>query len=148
MQVASRQCLWRDTAGRVGTMLAVEATSASMTVYLSKGVLAEGVPDGGDDGVWSKALGSSSHYEGTYNSTNKGLNFSGKFGSASTIWYPASGARHGNGSGLGSVGSSGRYWSASPGSNAYGLDFSYYGGVYPSYISHRAFGQSVRCLQE
>lgn len=42
MQVASRQCLWRDTAGRVGTMLAVEATSASMTVYLSKGVLAEG----------------------------------------------------------------------------------------------------------
>lgn len=42
MQIASRQCLWRDTAGRVGTMLAVEATSASMTAYLSKGVLAEG----------------------------------------------------------------------------------------------------------
>ena len=51
------------------------------------------VPDGGDNGVWSKAFGSSSYIDYQYDSTNKGMYFSGKFGSASTIWYPASGYR-------------------------------------------------------
>ena len=47
------------------------------------------VPDGGDDGVWSKALGSSEYFtdESLYKSSNEGINFSSKFGSASTIWY-------------------------------------------------------------
>ena len=107
------------------------------------------VPDGGDDGVWSKALGSSSHYEGTYNSTNKGMNFSGKFGSASTIWYPASGYRDYYVGGLYYVGSHGYCWSASPdGYDAYCLDFSRNGDVFPSNYNGRAGGRSVRCLQE
>ena len=108
------------------------------------------VPDGGDDGVWSKALGSSSDFtqSSLYNSFNKGMNFSGKFGSASTIWYPASGYLY-HGGGLSLVGNSGSYWSASPyDSHAYGLDFDYYGSVYPLYGNGRAFGCSVRCLQE
>ena len=107
------------------------------------------VPDGDDNSIWSKALGSSSSFEAAllYDSTNKGINFSGKFGSASTIWYPATGYRHFAGS-LDFLASFGIYWSASPSSYyAYGLYFDD-GYVFPSYINNRAFGLSVRCLQE
>ena len=105
------------------------------------------VPDGGANGVWSKTLGSSSSFH-TYNSTNEGMNFSGKFGSASAIWYPASGGRTTDG-GLGNVGYSGFYWSASPsGYSAYYLYFNNDGDVEPSYRYDRAFGYSVRCIRE
>ena len=107
------------------------------------------VPDGGDDGVWSKACGSSSEFTRTYNSSNEGMNFSGKFGSASTIWYPASGYRSGGDGGLGGVGSRGSYRSASPSSYyAYGLFFGNLGDVHPLSYYDRAGGFSVRCLQE
>ena len=109
------------------------------------------VPDGGTKGVWSKALGSSSSFtqSSLYDSTNEGINFSGKFGSASTIWYPASGCRGNGDGGLGDVGSRGNYCSASPNSSdAYSLSFSSNGGVFPSYDYNRVRGQSVRCLQE
>ena len=107
------------------------------------------VPDGGNNGVWSKAKGSSSSFSHTYNSSSKGMNLSGKLGSASTIWYPASGCRnYGDGS-LYNVGNGGGYWSASPnGSYAYYLYFDYNSYVNPSYNYYRAYGLSVRCLQE
>ena len=107
------------------------------------------VPVGDSNGVWSKALGSRSSFNYSYNSTNEGMNFSGKFGSASTIWYPASGYRdYGDGS-LNYVGSYGRYLSASLSDNiAYYLSFDYYGYVCPSNGGSRATGRSVRCLQE
>ena len=107
------------------------------------------VPDGGYNGVWSKALGSGSYFDYTYNSTNEGMNFSDKFGSASTIWYPASGCRLGNDGSLSNVGYDGLYWSASP-YNFYAnyLCFFYNGVVYPSKYYYRAYGFSVRCLQE
>ena len=105
------------------------------------------VPDGGSKGVWSKALGSSSDFVYAYSSSNEGMNFSGKFGSDSTIWYPASGCRS---SGVGSlldVGDCGYYWSASPGnSRTYNINDS--GHVGPLYSYTRALGFSVRCLQE
>ena len=108
------------------------------------------VPDGGDNGVWSTALGSSSSYSGTYDSTNNGINFSGKFGSASTIWYPASGYRNNSVGSLGNVGYYGQYWSVTPyySGGAYDLSFSNRGSVYPSNSSNGAIGRSVRCLQE
>ena len=109
------------------------------------------VPDGGSSGVWSKALGSSSsfHQSSLYNSTNGGMNFSSKFGSASTIWYPASGFRDSDDGSLLNVGVGGLYWSVSPyGSGAYGLCFDYGGYVYPSDYGYCAGGRSVRCLQE
>ena len=107
------------------------------------------VPEGGSSGVWSKAVGSSSEFTRTYNSSNEGMNFSGKFGSASTIWYPASGYRSGNDGGLSSVGYYGSYWSASPNNDyAFSLFFNYCGYVNPSSYYFRALGQSVRCLQE
>ena len=107
------------------------------------------VPDGGRAGVWAKALGSSSYFNYTYNSTDEGMNFSGKFGSDQTIWYPASGFRDASDYRLWSVGGYGYYWSASPhGNSASFLELEYNDGVYPSYSIDRAPGCSVRCLQE
>ena len=107
------------------------------------------VPDGGSNGVWSKAIGSSSDFDYTYNSTNRGMNFSGKFGSASTIWYPAPGCRGRSDGNLYNLGNCGYYWSASPDDGgAYDLSFSGGGLVFLSDDDGRADGQSVRCLQE
>ena len=110
------------------------------------------VPDGGANGIWSKAVGSSSELDNTYDSTNEGMNFSGKFGSAQSIWYPASGYRYYYDGSLRSVGGLGNYWSASPFGDdtgyAYCLYFNYNGYVHPSHGAMRAFGQAVRCVRE
>lgn len=109
------------------------------------------VPDGGEEGIWSKALGSSSNFNGAllYDSTNKGMNFSGKFGPDHTIWYPASGFRDLDDVSIRGVGKYGSYWSASPFSaDAYFLRFGYDGYVLPSNNYYRASGLSIRCLQE
>ena len=107
------------------------------------------VPDGGEDGVWSKALASSSYFYYTYNTTNIGMNFFGKFGANQTIWYPAPGFRYGGDGSLDDVARIGDYWSASPiNGSAYLLNFSFEGNVDPSDSGGRANGRSVRCLQE
>ena len=108
------------------------------------------VPDGGDNGVWSKALDSSSYFKYTYSSSNEGINFSGKFGSDQAIWYPASGYRYDLDGSLRNVGNYGNYWSASPSNyDAFSLNFDNGGYVDPSYDYYsRAYGCSVRCLQE
>ena len=107
------------------------------------------VPDGGDNGVWSKALGSSDNFSGyAYDSTNKGMNFSSKLGSASIIWYPTSGCRDYRNGSLYFVANSGVYWSSSYNScDAYELTFDYMSRVFPSHYDRRSFGQHVRCLQ-
>ena len=115
------------------------------------------VPDGGDKGVWSTAFSLSlPYYNGTYDSTNEGMafSFSPTFIKGPTAWYPASGCRDINVGILSNVGSAGLYWSASPYSNgsysAYNLYFLYNGYVSPSDYSYyyRAYGFSVRCIQE
>ena len=107
------------------------------------------VPDGGDNGVWSNACGSSSPFSYSYDISDEGMNFSGKFGSASVIWYPASGYRSNNDGSLCNVGNFGSYWSVTPrSSSAYFLSFRSSGYVNPSYYYYRAYGQSVRCLKE
>ena len=108
------------------------------------------VPDGGSTGVWSKALDSGSESSGfPYDNNNGGINFSGRFGSASNIWYPASGCRYYNGGRLYYVREEGNYWSASPDHNiAQCLLFGCDGSVKPSNHTSRAFGLSVRCVQE
>ena len=107
------------------------------------------VPDGGEYGVWSKACDSSSSFDYQYDGTDEGMNFSGKFGSASVIWYPASGGRGLNDGSLINVGDYGYYWSVAPeGDYAYSLGFAYNGNVYPSNSNYRAVGEAVRCLQE
>ena len=108
------------------------------------------VPDGGSNGVWSKAPGSSSVFDDYPLFFNECMDYSGKFGSASTICYPASGGRsHYDGS-LYSVGSHGNYWSASPnGGSAYDLYFDFDAEGYVALLGwdDRASGLSVRCLQ-
>ena len=110
------------------------------------------VPDGGPNDGWSKAVGSSSSFNGyPYDSTKMGMNFSGKFGSTGSIWYPAAGVlRYDDGS-LSGVGDVGDWWSCAPdGRCAYGLRLYLYGigSVIPSYDYDRSYGRSVRCLQE
>ena len=105
------------------------------------------VPEGGETGVWYKAAGNISSFP--YNSTYKGMNFSEKFGSASSIWYPAAGYLLSGGGSLNFVGDSGTWWSCTPnGDDAYRLYLNYYGNVGPSGSNYRATGRSVRCLQE
>ena len=109
------------------------------------------VPDGGDNGVWSESIGSSSSFydDSLYDDTNEGMNFAGRFGDASTIWYPASGCRSFSGGTLDYVGDYGFYWSVSPYSlYAYRLYFSINSYVSPSTDDYRAGGQAVRCARE
>ena len=101
------------------------------------------VPDGGRNGIWSKA----GFDDTTSDWTNRGISFS--ISSPSTTWYPASGYRHHYDGSLSYVGYYNYYWSASPGSNlAYYLYFDKGGSVSPSGCATRASGYSVRCLQE
>lgn len=108
------------------------------------------VPSGGSGGVWSKATGvTSGYFSYTWDSTNKGMNFSGKFGSASPIWYPAAGFLGDGAGSLRNVGLSGYCWSCTPSDYyAYFLYLGSGGNVTPSGGDRRAYGQSVRCLQE
>ena len=101
-----------------------------------------------DYSVWSEIV-DSSDITPEYDSTNGGFNFSGFFGSASTIWYPASGYRHTDGGKLYSAGTYGYYWSSSPNSYlAYSLRFSKNGILDPSIYEYRTTGRSVRCIKE
>lgn len=110
------------------------------------------VPEGGDNGVWAKALGKTKDVNVPSDYTNRGINYSGAFGGDETIWYPASGFRNHSDGVLGRVHNYGYYWSCSPyGSvsfNAYFLNFDTNGNVYPSDNNSRAYGFPVRCLQE
>lgn len=107
------------------------------------------VPDGGDNGVWSKAIGSNSGFDCPYNNTNGGMNLSGKFGPASTIWYPAAGFLFDSNGGFFREATHGLYWSASTyGNRAYSLCLWYQDAVVTSDSETRACGQSVRCVKE
>ncbi len=110
------------------------------------------VPDGGENGFWATALGTSSSTEaGTmWDWTNNGRHWTLADGE-STAWYPAVGYRHYDSGALINVGSNGHCWSASPNpsysSNAYNLHF-YTSGVNPANNYYRGFGSSVRCVRE
>ena len=101
------------------------------------------VPEGGRNGIWSKA-----GFDDTASDwTNRGISFS--ISSPSATWYPASGYRYGIDGSLNDVGGNGYCWSASPRNNlAFYLYFYDDGRVYPSDYDDRASGCSVRCIQE
>ena len=101
------------------------------------------VPDGGKDGVWSRA----GFEDTTYDSTNQGISFS--ISSPSTTWYPGSIYRHRNSGSLNHISCKGFYWSASPYKRAaHYLLFNRDGSVNPSYYDYRAYGSFVRCARE
>ena len=102
------------------------------------------VPDGSKNGIWPNALGSSSKFTNVFD--NKGMNFSAKYGSDQTIWYPASGFYE-DGC-LYDVGNIGIYWSAPLywyDANALRIDND---GTVALWNYAGAFGLSVRCVKE
>ena len=110
------------------------------------------VPDGGDNGVWSKALGTSARIKHSYDSSNMGMNFSGKFGAASMIWYPGAACRDGENGRLynnGEEDMNGEYWAVPADSNDWlSLFLTDTGYVNPSTGGSSADGRSVRCIKE
>lgn len=109
------------------------------------------VPDGGDDAVWSDALGTlSSSVTDAYDSGNYGIDFSEDFGE-DNIWYPDAGYRRSDEGYIYNVGlGDGNYWTASSYSSytSYVFAFTGYGNVYLQGSSFRADGNSVRCIRE
>lgn len=108
------------------------------------------IPVGKEEGVWAKASGSKDRwFDMTYDKTNEGINFSGKFGNDSMIWYPASGSLSSSTGILCDVGINGLYWSASADSyNAYEFQFSTTGYVGLDRYCRYHHGGAVRCIKE
>lgn len=89
--------------------------------------------------LWNDPLSSGRNYfPNTYSDRSTG-----------TIFYPASGALDSGSGAFSGVGSTGRYWSCSPGSASLGYYLSFNSGyVNPSDNGSRASGFPVRCVQE
>ena len=101
------------------------------------------VPDGGANGVWSKA----GFGKTTYDSANEGISFI--INSPFKTWYPASGFFDGDDGDLEYVGERGLYWSSSDyDRSAFILDFDDRPALFLGQNFYRAIGLSVRCLQE
>ena len=101
--------------------------------------------------AWWKAIGSQNlpNFEYPFDEKKKGMDLTGKFGSASTIWYPAAGRLDYNSGNLLSVGSVGQWWSTNTYSpEAAILQIHYLGLVHTNGDAYRAEGESVRCLKE
>ena len=108
------------------------------------------VPDGGKEGLWAKATGSSVYFSDyPYDKVSGGMNFSNKFSSAGNVWYPATGYMGHNDAVLYGLGSYGSYWTAtSYGHAAYCFYFNDSGTVVPADFNSRASALSVRCVKE
>ncbi|MBR4299296.1 MAG: hypothetical protein IKT59_06245 [Bacteroidales bacterium] len=106
------------------------------------------VPNGGNNGVWRKA-NEYLNFNG-FDESNKGMNFSGKFGPTSTIWYPASGLRDGIDVSPIHVGKQGTYWSVASDNLYLGQYMEFYNSehVFLTGNTSRAYALSVRCIQE
>ncbi|MBO5833166.1 MAG: fimbrillin family protein [Alistipes sp.] len=111
------------------------------------------VPDGGENGFWTTALGtSSSTSTGTkWDSTNSGRHWTLADGTTAA-WYPAVGYRSSTSGSLNNVGVYGYCWSASPGpsnTNYYACHLSF-DKHYSEILNNgsRGYGCSVRCVRE
>lgn len=111
------------------------------------------VPEGGENGIWAKAIGSFSDMRepSLFDNTSHGMCFSGIFGADQTIWYPASSHRSAVGE-LINVGNSAYYWSVSPPADSrfYMKCFAFYntGIISVSGTGTKKEACSVRCCKE
>ena len=108
------------------------------------------VPDGGSDGIWSKARGNSYEFTRDYDDYDEGMYFCDVFGDEYNIWYPAAGYISYEYGSISRVGGRGFYWSATSDgySSAYNFELNEYDNVYPSDYAYKAYGFSVRCVKE
>lgn len=109
------------------------------------------VPDGGRNGVWSKALGSTDARNFPCDPALPGLDFSGILGDSDSIWYPFADGHHFDGRPVLNVGYTGCCWSCtkeSYGERSCHISFTYSGRVVPDNSTLRAYGLSVRCWKE
>ncbi len=113
------------------------------------------VPDGGVDGIWAVAFGTSEYiYEMAYDSVKEGYNFGRSdktpyLTEDADCWYPAAGYRCNVNGSLRNVGANGFYRSCTTkGKDAAYLSFNEAGRVAPTVNDYRAYSLSVRCLRE
>ena len=108
------------------------------------------VPDGGENDVWAKSYGSYDSFGYlSEDSVNHGVNFTGMFGDASIIWYPASGERSYTDGSLSVAGIGARHWTATTYKHyASHLFYGSFGLVMPLYTSYCSDCFSVRCVHE
>lgn len=107
------------------------------------------VPDGGQNGVWAKALGSTRNIP--YDPNLPGLDLSGILGDSDSIWYPFADGYYFDGRPVLSVGYSGCCWSCTKqswGDRSCHISFTDSGRVVPDNSTLRAYGLSVRCVKE
>ena len=111
------------------------------------------IPDGGDDGVWAKALGTSSYVSVFYDSENQGVDCAGKLCDAECVWYPDMGVRSTSEDGNLRFSSSG-YWSCSSVPDAvrqtyyFAIDEDTVNPLGNYYYSDKSYGYSVRCQKD
>ena len=169
-ELAASTGTWNITSGGSAAKTEMNPTTYYTHMYLSSGSWLPTktaydpcpagwrVPEGGEYGVWAKALGTSNSdlvMSGDY--TNWGMNFTGKYGDAETIWYPFSGYRDGSGALKktyttqgGRVSGYNYYWSCSAPvgtSIAYMLSFND-SFVSPSDDESRYSAGTVRCVKD
>lgn len=120
------------------------------------------VPDGGSDGCWARAFGTMEDVidaSANWNFERWAMNFGAssesiyRLGPQENIWYPAAGYRDPGIGILDGVGTSGCYWSCTPGMTGYQhmMYMECYKGdiqCFPSYYYFRSMGNSVRCVAE
>lgn len=109
------------------------------------------VPDGGENGIWAKALNSTSVRYFPFESTLPGIDFSGDMGDSESIWYPFAGSLSFNGNPLSSTGYTGCCWSCTNRSwtnRAHHISFTSNGSVVADNHTLRGYGLPVRCQKE
>lgn len=110
------------------------------------------VPDGGDNGLWIKALGPRDIFHGPWDDIKKGMDFTGMLSDAAEVWYPAAG-NFIHYIGLSAdEGKTGKYWSCTAESSGLSLAYSLYfydnGIVHFDGTDYPASALSVRCIRE
>lgn len=111
------------------------------------------VPDGGPEGLWMKAAqvdpeNADQSFAITWDDTNHGCNYGGVFGSASSIWYPATGIRFRQSGSITNEKMYGAYWTVTPVYNKSYILYHYSSGnAQLSGSFGRGEGIAVRCVK-
>ena len=107
------------------------------------------VPEGGEAGLWVEAFGAEKMKTNPYDTDADGVDFTGHFSSASSVWYPAAGYYSGE---LHGTGETGIWHATTPGAPGLSscLGFSIRYDMNPSFLVNcsRHTAASVRCVKE